>query len=287
MFLKMNKALGLLAAAGIALAAGVSGAQAQVFQDNWLGYRYGTAFKEPGVAGGADISKNILSYSHASGDKWGDNFFNLDILMSSAKDPSVADVVGAQELYALYRRGFSYNKITGTKGGYGPIADFGLLVGADYNAKNTQFGSEKKLLLAGAYLDWSVPAGFLRTAFLYCQEWNQHGFANVGADYDPQFCLATTWKFPFKIGPASMAFGGFFNVNSPKGRGNPALNETKTEIFTRPELTLDIGELVTGRKNFVEVGVAYEYWLNKFGNDNSLIVGAIARTPMLTAKVHF
>lgn len=284
MFKFFNAAVAL-AAATIAGAAATS-AQAQIFQDNAIGYRYGTQFKEPGTAGGADIEKSILSFTHASGDKLGGNFFNLDILFSASNDPARGGGAGAQEDYALYRRTFSYNKLTGSKGGWGPIADFGIQFGGDANAKNTQFAPEKRLIVAGPYIAWAVPVGFLNTAFEVCREWNYNGIVSRSVDFDTTFCLETAWKFPFKVGPASLTFGGFFNVVAPKGKDGFNA-DTKTEILTRPELMLDAGELLTGRKNLFEIGVGYEYWLNKFGNDNATNVGSLARTPMLIGKVHF
>lgn len=274
------------ASAVIAASVLASTAQAQIFQDNMIGYRYGTQFKEPGTAGGADIEKNILSFTHVSGDKWGGNFFNLDILMSASNDPARGGGAGAQEAYALYRRTFSYSKLTGSKGGWGPIADFGIQFGGDANAKNNQFAAEKRLLVAGPYIAWAVPVGFMTTAFEVCREWNYNGIVSKKVEFETTFCMETAWKFPFKIGPASMSFGGFFNVVAPKGKDGFNA-ETKTEILTRPELMLDIGELMTGKKNVVEVGLGYEYWLNKFGNDNATTVGSLARTPMFVGKVHF
>lgn len=274
----------MLTAATLGVTALATSANAQVFQDNMIGYRYGTQFAEPGI--NRTIEKSIVSYTHVSGDKWGGNFFNLDVLFSDGRDPSTAVNTGAQELYGLYRRTWSYNKLTGSKG-HGLIADFGLQMGADFNAKNTTFGSEKKLAIAGPYIAWAVPVGFLTTAFEACHEWNQNGFAQRTTNFDTTFCLETAWAFPFKIHQADLKFGGFFNVVAPKGPGATGLAQTKTEILTRPELSLDVGSLFGGKKNFMEVGIAYEYWLNKFGNDNALLVGSIARTPMLTTRIHF
>lgn len=282
--LSVNRIAGVLTAATVGVAAFATSASAQVFQDNMIGYRYGTQFAEPGIRG--DIEKSILSYTHVSGDKWGGNFFNLDILFSDGHDPSVAVNTGAQELYALYRRTWSYNKLTGSKG-HGLIADWGLQMGADFNAKNTLFGSEKKLAIGGPYIAWAVPVGFLTTAFEACHEWNQNGFARTAQNFDTTFCLEAAWAFPFKVHQAEFKFSGFFNVVAPKGVGSSGQPETKTEILTRPELSLDVGSLFGGKKNFLEVGVAYEYWLNKFGNDNATVPGALARTPMLTTRVHF
>jgi hypothetical protein len=273
--------LGLTGAAG--------GVQAQIFQDNVLEYRYSTRFKEPGTANGADITKNILNFTHVDGDKWGSDFFSVDILFSHATDPAVAlaptTVVGAQELYAVYRRDFSFNKLTGHKGGYGPISDFGLQVGGDANAKNTAFGPEKRLLVGGLYLDWAVPVGFLKTAFEACHEWNQNGIASTPVDFDTTFCFEAAWGFPIKVAGHTVKFNGFFNVVAPKGRDGFGA-QTKTEVLTRPEVVLDISPIFH-RTNFMEVGFAYEYWLNKFGNDHDNVVGALANTPMFVGRVHF
>ena len=54
----------------VGLTAAAGGAHAQIFQDNSLTYNYGTQFKEPGVAGGADITKSIVTYVHVDADKW-------------------------------------------------------------------------------------------------------------------------------------------------------------------------------------------------------------------------
>ena len=71
-----------VAVVGLLLTAGA--ASAQIFQDNMLEYRYGTPFKEPGVANAADITKSIVTYVHVDGYKWGGDFLALDILMSTA-----------------------------------------------------------------------------------------------------------------------------------------------------------------------------------------------------------
>jgi hypothetical protein len=269
----------------VGLTAAAGGAHAQIFQDNSLEYRYGTQFKEPGVAGGADITKSIVTYVHVDADKWGGDFFALDILFSSPPDISAGvNSIGAQELYAIYRRDFSYNKITGHKGGWGPITDFGLQVGGDANAKNDPFGAEKRLLVGGIYVAWAVPKGFFNTAFEACHEWNQNPFAVPGGtprDFNTTFCFESAWGFPFEIHGVTVKYNGFFNVVAPKGFG------TVTEVLTRSELVVDVGSLIGHRKNFIEAGVAYEYWLNKFGNDNSTTVGALARTPMFVGRVHF
>lgn len=276
---------GLAAFAAIGLAVAPQTAHAQIFQDNSISYRYSTKFEEPGLAvPGADVAKSILNFTHVDGYKWGSNFLSVDLLISDTTDPSVSGE-GAQEVYIVYRHGLSYTKISGNKLNMGPIVDVGLNLGADFNTKNTEFGSAKKLAVAGVYLAWGLPKGFLTTAFNYCQEWNQNGIVNTSVNFDATFCFEAAWSVPFAIGRTTVKFNGFFNVVAPKGKDGFG-SETKTEILTRPELVLDVGAL-WGRANFLEAGFAYEYWLNKFGNDHKADPGALANTPMFIGRVHF
>src|ERR1700740_1057869 len=72
----------LVQAAALAFAAlgGASPSIAADWSDTYIGWRYGSSFREPFVnnaSGGAqNITKNIFTLSHASGFKYGINFFN-------------------------------------------------------------------------------------------------------------------------------------------------------------------------------------------------------------------
>ncbi len=274
--------LGLAVAAASLTTAG--GANAQIFQDNVFEYRYGTRFREP--TNPQDITKSIINYTHVDGYKWGSNFLSIDYLISDSTDPANNGGEGAREVYVVYRHGLSYNKVTGSKGGWGPIADFGLTLGADVNTKNDFFSPGKRLIVAGPYIAWAVPKGFLNTSFNWCKEWNHNGIIGVEVEFESHFCFEAAWSFPIPLGFTTAKFNGFFNVVTPKGKDGFGV-ETKTEVLTRPELVFDIGEIILHRKNFIEAGIAYEYWFNKFGNNHDLMTGAIANTPMFVGRVHF
>ena len=51
------------------------GAQAADWSDNSVGYRYAPSQSEPGVSD--KVKKNILSFTHVSGDKMGMNLFSI------------------------------------------------------------------------------------------------------------------------------------------------------------------------------------------------------------------
>jgi hypothetical protein len=52
---------------------------------------------------------------------------------------------------------------------------------------------------------------------------------------------------------------------------------------------LDVGSVAGGPKGTFKVGLEYQWWKNKFGNDASGPAGsgAFAKTPMIRAEYHF
>lgn len=115
-------------------------------QDNSIGYRVGTEFKEsairnPANPNGTPITKHIVTLTHVDAWKYGSNFLNLDILKSDHSDPANKTSTGAVELYFIYRGQLSPDAIFGTKVfPSGPIRDITFEAGFDRNTKNTKFG---------------------------------------------------------------------------------------------------------------------------------------------------
>lgn len=280
-FIKVAFVLGLLTFGS------PSYAEEKYFSDNSISYRYGVAFKEPSVARGNDIIKNILNFKHINTDKFGSNFLNIDLLLSHDNDKAKNSAEGAKEIYLIYRRDWSMHKITGADfSKLGIINDISLHMGGDINTKNTAFEPRKKLIVIGPQLHFAVPVGYFNMAFDYSKEWNHNGIVNRNVTFDPAFELEATWGIPFKIKETSWKFSGFFTYVAPKGRDGFG-RQTKAEILTRPEIMLDVGELIGKKKNFLEMGLGYEYWLNKFGNDHERVRGSFAKTPMIIARMHF
>ena len=98
--------------AALLVAASTAGHAAD-WSDTSIGFRTGSKFAEP--FGSTEIHKNIVNLTHASGYKYGSNFFNVDFLMSDEKDPAGAGSTnGAQEVYIVYRNTLDIEKTTGT-----------------------------------------------------------------------------------------------------------------------------------------------------------------------------
>jgi nucleoside-specific outer membrane channel protein Tsx len=274
----------LAGAAATAAVAGSGAASAAEWSDTTLGYRYGTEFREPFNT--QKIQKDIFFLTHASGYKYGTNFFNVDFLMSDSKDPSTVGGSGAQEAYVVYRNTLDFGKISGKDLKWGWIRGWGLTGGFDWNTKNdVGYASKKRMWVLGPTVMWDVP-GFFNMSVLVLDESN----APVGHPsryrYKTHAMLTGAWGIP--IGSTPLSFEGFFNYIGSKGKDEFGA-QTKPETNIDMQLMLDVGALAGGPKSTFKVGLEYQYWKNKFGNDASGPAGsgAFAKTPMIRVEYHF
>ncbi|MGM9490932.1 outer envelope protein [Ideonella sp. YS5] len=274
-------------AAFAALAATAS--HAADWSDTSIGYRTGSKFAEP--FGATDIHKDILDLNHVSGYKYGTNFLNVDLLLSDEKDPASPNSGnGAQEVYIVYRHTLDLEKTTGASLKWGPIRGVGLTMGFDANVKDDAgYNSKKRMLVAGPTLNFDVP-GFLAVSVLQLWESNApyNEFTSTATPryhYKPHPMLTAAWGIP--IGSLPLSFEGFANFIASKGKDEFG-GDTKPETNIDMQVMYDAGTL-WGVKNTVKVGLEYQYWLNKFGNDHKGPAGdgAFAKTPMVRAEYHF
>jgi hypothetical protein len=270
--------------AGFLLAAGVP-AIAEEWSDTSVGWTYGTQYREP--TNPKDVSKNILNFQHAGGYKYGTNFFNVNFLMSDSTDPASGNAgTGAQEAYAVYRNTVNLSKLTGGTYKFGFVRDIGATFGFDYNTKNNGYGSRKRMLVAGPTLMIDVP-GHLEVSALAMFESNAPNGINGRYTYDTHGALDVAWGIP--IGDSPFSFQGILQVIAPKGKDEFG-SDTKTETLLDAAIMLDVGRVIGSAKNTFKVGLQYQYWKNKFGDDNAnpfFQGGATAKVPQIRAEYHF
>jgi len=268
-------------------------AQAANWSDTFVGYRYGSDFHEPNNPN--DVKKNIIQFTHASGYSFGQNFVNLDIFKSDEADPtSRGGSTGATEFYLTYRHQLHLGKLFDKNLAFGPVKEVALTAGFDLNTKNTTFAPQKRLFVVGPTLKFDVP-GFLDVSLLYGRESNHCGLGapacpTADITFDPQWILSAAWGIPFEAGPVPLKFQGFVNYNSAKGKDYADV-ETSAETLMRTSLMVDVGQLVASKKNTVLVGLGYELWRNKFGNEKTASGatkdGINTNALMLQAEWHF
>ena len=267
-----------------------SAAYAQ-FQDNVFRYWYSNDFREPDTNKGENITKNILSFTHVdAGNSLGNNFLNVDMLKSNAGDPTASisghSTTGATEVYIVYRHDVSLNSAYKTKKfAFGPVRDVLITAGVDLNTKNTTFAPEKRMPVFGPTFALKIPKGFWDVSFLWDKEWNNNGYAHHGVEFHSAAMLTTAWGIPlFKIAKAPVSFEGFGLLNSTKGP-DAFGNGTKPETLLHPKVMYNFGKLI-GEKHNWQIGAGYEWWNNKFGNDNHNNPGSCAHAPFVELAIH-
>ena len=281
-------------AAGL-LSLGVQSACAADWSDTYIGWRYGTKFREP--YNDQDITKNILNLNHVSGYAYGTNFFNVDLLLSDDKDPSGFDPntgtfasSGAQEVYIVYRNTLDFSKISGANLNYGPMRSAGFTLGFDANAKtDAGYNSKKRMLVLGPTLMVNVP-GYFNVSLLGLWESNAPHSDFTGQSvsryqYKTHPALDLNWGIPLGAG---FSFEGYGDFIASKGK-NEFGGDTAPETHFDMQVMYNITSLYDAKKNTFKVGLEYEYWKNKFGNDHNGPAGsgAFAKTPMIRAEYHF
>jgi hypothetical protein len=272
------------------LLAAATAVHAADWSDTSIGFRTGSKFAEPFNT--QDIKKDIYSLNHVSGYKYGGNFFNADFLVSDSKDPAGAGSSnGAQEVYIVYRHTLDLAKVSGVPMAFGPVRGLGVTAGVDVNAKtDAGYNSKKRMAVAGPTLMLDVP-GFLNVSLLVLWESN--------APYNT-FSKTSTPRYSYKIHPmltaawgiplgkdTGLSFEGFANFIASKGK-NEFGASTAAETNIDMQVMVDLSALTGGKKTF-KVGVEFQYWKNKFGNNSSGPAGdgAFAKTAMLRAQYHF
>lgn len=103
------------------LAAVPASGQAATWSDTFVGYRYGTEFREP--TNTRAVEKHVLQLTHASGYSVGQNFINVDMLQSDKADPASGSTNGATEFYLTYRHQVHLGKLLDKRLAFGPVKE--------------------------------------------------------------------------------------------------------------------------------------------------------------------
>ena len=264
---------------------------ALTWSDNSIGWRYGNNFAEPykNNADGSkmDITKQIYSFTHSSGYRYGTNFLNVDFLQSSKEiyggTGSDALERGTQEAYLVYRNNIDIGAVLKKDFSSKGIKGYALTAGLDWNTKNDAYGSKKRMWVVGPTVNFDVP-GFLSLSALAFFESNQPKGLDRRYSYDPHAAVQLTWGLP--IGQLPLSFEGYALWIASKGK-NEYGGKTSPETNIDAMLMYDLSSFWGKPNKTLRAGFEYQYWHNKFGNPTTDDKGATANTPMVRVDYHF
>lgn len=248
----LSLALSLCASMALTLS---TGARAADWADNEIQYLYGSKFHD--VSNDVDTAKSIITLQHASGYKYGRNFFFVDMLKSDSTDGRYG------EIYGEYYHTLSISKLQGQDWSKNFLKDVGVTAGINYGSKNSTFGPNPQVYLLGPTFDLNVPgfAFFNVDVLAYSDHGTYSGFGGgkLCGDSGTTYQVTPAWLLPFSIGSAKFSFTGFMDIIGSHGT-------CARQILTQPQLRWDVGNHF-GKPDTVFLGFEYQYWKNKVGID--------------------
>jgi nucleoside-specific outer membrane channel protein Tsx len=264
MMKSMPKKLAVLAT-GLAFAAGASLSQAADWSTTEMHLQYGD-LQKPFQGGDSDSETDgttIITLQHASGWKYGDNFFFFDYLnYGKTQNESDAGAAPDDELYGEWYSNFSLGKITGSEVGFGFVRDIGILAGFNFAAE-----VDTLYYLPGVRFALDIP-GFT-FANLDVTAYIANGTSSVGVKDDDSYMVDFNWAYPFKIGSTSWSIEGHIEYIDGADQSGAFDGKRESWILAQPQLRLDLGEVVGGDAGRLFVGIEYQYWKNKLGDKNT------------------
>jgi nucleoside-specific outer membrane channel protein Tsx len=270
----MTKNLTGLATA-VALTSGIS---LQVSAADWstteLQLQYGDLDKAF-QGGGSDAETDgstVLTFQHASGWEYGDNFFFIDYINYGRTDYEQANGMDStSEFYGELYSNFSLGKITGNDLSFAFVKDVGIIAGFNFVAEVDTWYA-----LPGVRLALDLPgfafANLDTMAYLQMEE--SKPADGVSINEDDSWMIDFNWAYPFTIGSTKWSLEG--HVEYIKGvdqktrvAGVGVFDEERDDwVLAQPQLRLDLGNF-WGTPDRLFVGIEYQYWSSKLGDDET------------------
>ena len=221
-------------------------ASASIWSNTELHIQYGT-LDVPTFAGGGDKDTMIFTFQHASGWKYGDNFFFFDVISSENGGFNDTDTYG--EWYSY----FSFRSLAGKKPMDGALKDVRFIAGFNWDPD-----ADVIKYLPGIGLSWNAKGfAFLNTDITAYID-DSVGIAGGGGapTEDDTFMVDINWARPFKDGKFSIE-GHAEYIGE---RTNEFGGTVEAWILAQPQFRIFFTDNVA-------IGIEYQYWMNKLGDD--------------------
>ncbi len=231
----------------VALLAGDAGAQ--TWSTTELHYQLGRALQpHPVIPSGA---QHILTLQHASGWKYGENFFFADLLCCT----QAAD----RDIYLEWYPYLDLGSLADLDLSWGPFQGIGPLGGVNWAAQ-----AKVLKITPGFRFQLRLPGfAFANLDYLYLVD-RSAGLAAGGAPIESGSHLVDfNWKLPFRIKGAKLSLEGHGEWRGP--RTTELGTSAPHWILLQPQLRLDLGSLLGAQPGRLHAGIEFHVWKNKYG----------------------
>ena len=185
---------------------------------------------------GAD-NRTIFTIENATGWKYGDSFFFLDVTDPFDTNDSA--------FYGEFSPRLSLGAVMGKKMSFGIVKDVMI-------ASTLEMGEGVRGYLLGIGLPLDLPGFKFANVNIYGRK-SERSFATDDSDTGGQVTL--TWNRPFAIGSAKLNFEGFFDYAFGEDSGS---NPKEDNIVAAPRIMLNVSK-------HLQVGIEHQIWRDKFG----------------------
>lgn len=213
---------------------------------------------------GGDRDTTILTLQHAGGWAYGDNFFFVDYLTYDEEDLGTTN---GSELYAEWYSNFSIGKITDQAIKFGPVKDIGIVAGFNFAPEVDSWW-----FLPGLRFELDLPGfGFANldiTSYINHSSADDNATHFVIKDEGNSYMVDFSWAYPFKMGSTSWSLEGHVEYIDGRSQVN-TFGEAELEswVLAQPQLRFDLGETLFNTPEKLYIGIEYQYWKNKIGED--------------------
>lgn len=216
-----------------------------------------------GTGGTADTT--IITFQHAGGWEYGDNFFFVDHLRYSVNDDANFPVDDSSEFYGEWYSNFSLGAITGNDMSFGIVKDVGIVAGLNFAPE-----VDSSWILPGVRFALDLPGfAFAQvdvTSYIHQGGGSADSSVFTVVDEDSSFMIDFAWAYPFKIGNTSWSVEGHLEyIDGRQQTSNFGTSELESWILFQPQIRLDLGEALGNKAGKLFVGIEYQYWKNKLG----------------------
>jgi len=277
--MKVNKLFKSAALAAVATTLISTSASAEIWGNTEVQLQALGELERVGTGGTAETT--IITFQHAGGWEYGDNFFFVDYSRYNVNDDANFPVADSSEFYGEWYSNFSLGAITGNDFSFGLVKDIGVVAGFNFAPE-----VDSSWVLPGVRFALDLPGfAFAQidvTGYIHQGGGSASSPVFTVVDEDSSFMVDFAWAYPFKLGSTSWSIEGHLEyIDGRTQTNNFGTTELESWILFQPQVRLDLGEALGNKAGRLFVGLEYQYWKNKLGekgtDDNTAQLLAVWR----------